>query len=347
MRPRRSRQAPGAASSSAAASSLSVEGLRTRSPGLRAASATGEGRRLRATAGHSVRASVDRDHVVLVVTARRDGTANSGVPMNTTRTNPSPRGDARCWSGPASRPGRRLPGIVAARTCARRDRSVDDQQTVQVVDLVLKQPGKKPLGLDSNRSAVQSECLARDLAGAVDGHGDAGNGQATLLVGQALVAALDDLRVAQSDESLAVLVEVVDDDSLHDADLSCGKADTRSLVHGAGPSRRHRSCRVSSLAGSTSCGSNAKRRAGVCQRHPSGLLYLRLSGITARPCARPADSLDGHIIPARHVARASTRSQLEEIDGVDVDRDRHVSWRRDRLKRRRREAERARSPQAP
>ena len=71
-----------------------------------------------------------------------------------------------------------------------------------MVDLVLKQSGMKPLGLDANRRALESERLTRDLAGPADGHGDARHRQAALLVGQALVAALDDLGIAQSDESL-------------------------------------------------------------------------------------------------------------------------------------------------
>lgn len=111
---------------------------------------------------------------------------------------------------------------------------VDEQDTVQMIDLVLQTGRQKSVGIDGLLIALPIEIAHRDGGRPFDIGVIVRNGQASLFVNTDIIAGGHHLRV---DEDLRVLRIVFARDVDHqkparDADLNCRKADPRRVIHG-------------------------------------------------------------------------------------------------------------------
>jgi hypothetical protein len=125
-------------------------------------------------------------------------------------------------------------GLLAHGTQGRRSGAprgaVDDEHTVEVVVLVLDDAGLEALGAEVHRLAVLVQAAYAQADGALHRHGHAGHAQAALVGLLDLVRELVQDRV---DQHARVVIHVVDQETLQDADLRRGEADSRSVVHSA------------------------------------------------------------------------------------------------------------------
>src|SRR5262245_39866476 len=160
-------------------------------------------------------------------TSPRSGvTASAGVPRKTRRTAGAPRSE-RGTGAPrdhrevlvAERPQRALALV--------RLEAVEQQHAVEVVDLVLEQPGEDLVGFDLELVPVQPDAAQRDHLGPDDLEVHARHRQAPLVVGP-LPGGGDDLGV---DDRVRAFAHVVGEDPPLHADLRSGQADAHGLVH--------------------------------------------------------------------------------------------------------------------
>src|SRR5215211_3581887 len=120
----------------------------------------------------------------------------------------------------------RLAALLAAR-------AVQDQDAVEVVHLVLDDPRLQPRGLHEPLVALLVPRAHPHVHRALHVHLDAGDRQAALLEGLAVLARPVDLGIRQDDHR-GVGADAVDEQSLRDPQLGRGQADAEGVVHDPG-----------------------------------------------------------------------------------------------------------------
>jgi hypothetical protein len=107
---------------------------------------------------------------------------------------------------------------------------VDEQHPVEMIRLVLHAAGQLPRALDGDRFAIHVEALGHRAEGAQRREGQAGEGQAALVVGLGLVRQVQ----RRVDQVPQLVVHVVGEDPEAHPNLRRGQAKARRVQHRVG-----------------------------------------------------------------------------------------------------------------
>src|SRR5690606_22233583 len=135
-----------------------------------------------------------------------------------------PGAQRRCPA--AAKPPRRLPPsrlhllpFLQQDLPLQRADTVDEQDAVQVIHLVLEHTREQALRLDATGDAVTVQALDDDARRTLDDVLQSRDAEAALFIARELVSTLDDLRVDQRERGRVPLADVHHDDAPADADL--------------------------------------------------------------------------------------------------------------------------------
>src|SRR5581483_11806826 len=212
----------GRRAANAGAPSRKLSGWRTSRPYAAASVLIGDGVTCRPRpAGRSGRVYTATTEWPAATKASSVGAANAGVPAKTRRT------------GASHRQALVLFEFLADALLFQARYVIDEDFSVEMIDLVLDTRGEQAARLDVDRRPRRVERAHLDVPGAQHRLVDAGHRQAPLLH-QLLAAALVDLRIDEHLQLIAALGDVDDDDALGDVDLRGGQTDAGGVVHGIG-----------------------------------------------------------------------------------------------------------------
>jgi hypothetical protein len=110
-----------------------------------------------------------------------------------------------------------------------RRRAVQDQRSVEVVELVLHDAGGSFFEVVPNLLPVRVTAFDPYRGGPLDGHRDALNGEAAFVVRFGFIATADDLRIDEHADP--VVPEGEDEDATQDSDLRGSEADAVRVLH--------------------------------------------------------------------------------------------------------------------
>jgi hypothetical protein len=194
-----------------------------------------------------------------------------------------------------------------------RGESVEDDDPIKMVDLVLDDTRDEILNLEYDACAVDTETLADDRDVALDRDTDARYGEASLIVDDEVLRAFDDDGIADGGK---LVIDVEHDEALVYSELGRGQADSLMLVHGFGHAPHKLSevgvcCRVHLI--------------GTCREHRIGMSeYLHRRGNLSR---EPPFGERQMQEACRN--KYTTRRTSEQVDRVHVRRDGNTLRRRD------------------